>query len=277
MNLAVPPGCGGHQRKARHMFESAELGHRIAKADYDREEPLLRARLLTLQYDLLAKAELPGGHHHRRRGRRGQGRDPQRPARVDGPAPHRHHSVRRDVGRGARAPAHVALLARAAAEGPHRHPVRRLAHQPDPRPRRRQDHRGRTGARRRAHRPVRAHAGGRRRAAAEILVPPVEAGAEGAAEGAGGRPEDALAHHRHRLGAVQDLRQVPQGVGAGAAPHQHRPRAVDRGRGDRPELPLSHRRARHRRRGGAAADRRQAGDARSRRRCRSRRWTAAPC
>ena len=41
------------------MFESAELGHRIPKADYDREEPLLRARLLTLQYDMLAKASFP--------------------------------------------------------------------------------------------------------------------------------------------------------------------------------------------------------------------------
>ncbi len=41
------------------MFESAELGHRIAKADYDREEQVLRTRLLGLQYDLLAKAEFP--------------------------------------------------------------------------------------------------------------------------------------------------------------------------------------------------------------------------
>jgi len=39
------------------MFESAELGHRIAKADYEREEPLLRARLLTLQYGMLHRAE----------------------------------------------------------------------------------------------------------------------------------------------------------------------------------------------------------------------------
>ncbi|HME25403.1 MAG TPA: polyphosphate:AMP phosphotransferase [Acetobacteraceae bacterium] len=41
------------------MFESAELGHKITKADYDREEPILRARLLSLQYDLLAKADFP--------------------------------------------------------------------------------------------------------------------------------------------------------------------------------------------------------------------------
>jgi len=41
------------------MFESAELGHRIAKSDFDREEQTLRARLLTLQYDLLTKAAYP--------------------------------------------------------------------------------------------------------------------------------------------------------------------------------------------------------------------------
>ena len=40
------------------MFESAEIGHRIAKADFDREEPELRTRLLTLQYELL-KADFP--------------------------------------------------------------------------------------------------------------------------------------------------------------------------------------------------------------------------
>ena len=41
------------------MFESAELGHRIARADYDLEVPVLRARLLELQYDLLANAGFP--------------------------------------------------------------------------------------------------------------------------------------------------------------------------------------------------------------------------
>jgi polyphosphate:AMP phosphotransferase len=41
------------------MFESAELGHQITKINYDRDEPILRARLLSLQYDLLAKADFP--------------------------------------------------------------------------------------------------------------------------------------------------------------------------------------------------------------------------
>lgn len=34
------------------MFESAELGHRIDKATYDREEPRLREALLNAQFDL---------------------------------------------------------------------------------------------------------------------------------------------------------------------------------------------------------------------------------
>ncbi len=41
------------------MFESAELGHRIAKQDYDSETPRLRSELLLLQYDLLERASFP--------------------------------------------------------------------------------------------------------------------------------------------------------------------------------------------------------------------------
>lgn len=41
------------------MFESAELGHSISKAAYAEEEPVLRARLLALQYALLEKAAFP--------------------------------------------------------------------------------------------------------------------------------------------------------------------------------------------------------------------------
>jgi len=35
------------------MFESAEIGHKLKKSEYKREEPKLRQRLLDLQYDLL--------------------------------------------------------------------------------------------------------------------------------------------------------------------------------------------------------------------------------
>ncbi len=41
------------------MFESAEIGHSISKDDYAREEPVLRSRLLALQYALLAKSTFP--------------------------------------------------------------------------------------------------------------------------------------------------------------------------------------------------------------------------
>ena len=39
------------------MFESAEIGHKLDKAEFKREEPKLRQRLLDLQYDLLKKGE----------------------------------------------------------------------------------------------------------------------------------------------------------------------------------------------------------------------------
>ncbi len=41
------------------MFESAELGHEISDAEYDREEPKLREALLKVQYELLKKSEFP--------------------------------------------------------------------------------------------------------------------------------------------------------------------------------------------------------------------------
>jgi polyphosphate:AMP phosphotransferase len=41
------------------MFESAELGHKIKKMDYEREVPSLREALLQLQYDLRESARYP--------------------------------------------------------------------------------------------------------------------------------------------------------------------------------------------------------------------------
>jgi len=41
------------------MFESAELGHKIAKAAYRKEEPVLRADLLDMQYDLKEAGRFP--------------------------------------------------------------------------------------------------------------------------------------------------------------------------------------------------------------------------
>ena len=37
------------------MFESAELGHKIDKERYDREEPQLRSELLAAQYELVQR------------------------------------------------------------------------------------------------------------------------------------------------------------------------------------------------------------------------------
>src|SRR5689334_4622514 len=39
------------------MFETAELGHRIEREEYDREEPKLRAELLQAQYALKDNAK----------------------------------------------------------------------------------------------------------------------------------------------------------------------------------------------------------------------------
>lgn len=41
------------------MFESAEVGHCISKAEYRKREPVLREALLKAQYDLLAQARFP--------------------------------------------------------------------------------------------------------------------------------------------------------------------------------------------------------------------------
>jgi AMP-polyphosphate phosphotransferase len=41
------------------MFETAEIGHKLGKSQYKREEPKVRARLLALQYRLLDQARFP--------------------------------------------------------------------------------------------------------------------------------------------------------------------------------------------------------------------------
>src|SRR5205085_9156724 len=40
-------------------FESAEIGHKLGKAEYKRAEPRLRKRLLDLQHQLLVEAKYP--------------------------------------------------------------------------------------------------------------------------------------------------------------------------------------------------------------------------
>lgn len=41
------------------MFESAEIGHKLKKSEFDREEPKLRSSLLDAQYQLLEKCKFP--------------------------------------------------------------------------------------------------------------------------------------------------------------------------------------------------------------------------
>jgi polyphosphate:AMP phosphotransferase len=41
------------------MFESAEIGHKLAKSEFKREEPKLRQRLLALQYQLFENGKFP--------------------------------------------------------------------------------------------------------------------------------------------------------------------------------------------------------------------------
>jgi len=41
------------------MFESAEVGHKLSKEEYNKREPLLRQQLLKAQYDLLEKKSFP--------------------------------------------------------------------------------------------------------------------------------------------------------------------------------------------------------------------------
>ena len=41
------------------MFESAEIGHKLKKSEFKREEPMLRQRLLDLQYRLLENGKFP--------------------------------------------------------------------------------------------------------------------------------------------------------------------------------------------------------------------------
>src|SRR4051812_11637292 len=41
------------------MFESAELGHKVTDASFDKQEKNLRADLLDAQYDLLGDASFP--------------------------------------------------------------------------------------------------------------------------------------------------------------------------------------------------------------------------
>ena len=160
-------------------------------------------------------------HRRRRRGREGgDGEPPQRMARS---APRRDARDGRSEGRDrSRDAAHVALLARAPAQGEGRHPVRVLVLVSDRRPGLRQDQEGRAPAKHRRDPSLREDAHRRRGLRREALVSPLEEGAAGAPRRSREGPRHAVARDGDRLEALRDVRRVPLGVRGGPAPDQHR-------------------------------------------------------
>ncbi len=110
------------------MFETAELGHTVAKTVFHRAVPKLRSDLLDAQYRLKENGTFPviiliAGVRGAGKGETvnllNEWMDPR----------HIHtHAFGDALGRGARAAADVALLARAAAQGQDRHLLRLLVH-----------------------------------------------------------------------------------------------------------------------------------------------------
>ena len=222
------------------MFETAELGHHLSKTEYRKIEPELRAQLLQAQYDLSENGKFPVIMLIS--GVRGAGKGEtvnllhewMDPRHID------THAFDNPTDEELARPRDVALLARAAAEGPHRHPVRVVVH--------RAHHRSR----------VRPHHGGRARArideidhfermladeGALILKFWFHLGKQAAAqaaEGDRGRPEDALAHHSARLGLLQEIRPLLPRQRGHAHADLDRLGALDRGRGRGPRLSLGH-------------------------------------
>ena len=120
------------------MFESAELGHKIDKDAYKKAVPQMRADLLDAQYDLKEQGKIPvivliSGQDGAGKGETinvlYEWMDPRFISTLAFSDADR---------RGARAPLHVALLARLAAQGPRRHLRRLLVFRADSRPHRRQ-------------------------------------------------------------------------------------------------------------------------------------------
>ena len=108
-------------------------------------------------------------------------------------------------------------------------------------------------------RPVRADAHRRRHGHREVLAAHQREGAEEALQGDREEQVRLLEGHQGGLGAPQAVRRVPRGGRGDAGAHQHRLRAVDHRRGDRPALPAhqglqDHRRRRSRRRSHAKAE-----------------------
>ncbi len=240
---SVPWGRRQRHRGETVMFESAEIGHKLKKSEYKREEPRLRQALLKAQYDLLDNGKFPvvilvNGVDGAGKGETvnlfNEWMDPRHIRTHAFGAMTDAERERPEMWRFWRAlppKGHIGILFGSwytdpileARDGPRE--ARAVRAPP------------------RAHPPLRAHARGRGRGGAEALVPPLQAGAEEALQGAPFQQEDGLARRHRRLGALQALRRVRRRVRGRAARNQHRRGAVARDRGLRPGVPLAHRRA----------------------------------
>ena len=192
------------------MFESAEVGHKLDKAELRQGGAEAAGGAARRAVRPLRARALPDHRAPLRHRRRRAERDRQPAERVDGPAPHLHPRVRPPQRRGARAAAGVALLARAAAEG--------------------QDglflnswytscsRSGLRADRRRRPRPPLEEIRRFERMLADegVLILKFwfhlsKRRAAAAPEGPGERPADALAGDRRGLAQLQDLRPLPRG------------------------------------------------------------------
>ncbi len=179
---------------------------------------------------------------------------------MDGSALHLDAGLLGADRRGKLAALHVALLARPAAQGTHRRVRRLLVFEPDPRPHRRQPYAGADGPAHRPDQPLRADAGQRGRAGAEVLVPPHQGRPEAPPAGAGKGSQHGLAGDQVELGSSQDLRQAAGGGRPRAAHDQHALGALDHHRGRGRPLPLADDRQDHPRRHPPAPCRRRQAD-----------------
>ncbi len=197
------------------MLESAEIGHRISKEEYAREEPKLREALLNAQWDLSRSGHGPvlliisgveAGGRGETANKLTEWMDP-RHIRVVAFGPRSGDELVR--------PLPWRYWRALPPKGRDRHLHERLVQ----RGARRAGFRGKIddGASRAAARvdsPPRADARRRRARAAQVLGPPVEKGPEATARAAREGSAHALARHAPRLGCVAALQQVARHCGS---------------------------------------------------------------
>ncbi len=230
------------------MFESAELGHKVAKAAYDRRVPALRYALLEAQLKGARQGRVPRRVRARGRRRERPGRGRQSAARMDGPAARARSRERRARRRRARPAPDVALLARAPSEGKDVAVLRWVVRPAHRRSRGRADRQRGVRAPARRGLAVRAHAGRRGRPGRQALAPPHEEGPGAPLREAGEESRDGVARHQRRLEGASPLRPRACRHRAGAPRDEQRRGPVDGRRRHRRTLSQPDRRRRAARR-----------------------------